>query len=125
MTTWSCPGTVVEVHDGDTIVADVDLGYHVRIRTAIRIDGLAAPELDRAGPGRAARDYLAGLLPPGAPITVVSTKLLGRFEKYGRVLAAVTFTPPTNGRPVEGDVAIAMIAAGHAVAWDGRGRQPA
>jgi endonuclease YncB( thermonuclease family) len=121
--TWTCPATVVHVHDGDTVVCDIDLGYHVSVRWAVRVDGLAAPEL-KTEAGKLARDYAEQLLPAGAPVTVVSKKLLGSFEKYGRVLADLAFAPPNAPRTVQGSFAIAMIAAGHAEAWDGRGKQP-
>lgn len=121
--TWSCPATVVRVHDGDTIIADIDLGYHVGIRAAVRVDGLAAPELNTDA-GKAARDYAQELLPTGSAIRVVSKKMLGRFEKYGRVLADISFAPPAGPRTVQGSFAVAMIAAGHGEEWDGTGKQP-
>lgn len=121
--TWVVPATVDHVHDGDTIVAKLDLGWHVSLTAAIRIEGLAAPELSTAA-GKAARDYLVDLLPAGERIGVASKRLLGSTEKYGRVLAAVTFNPKQQQRPLLGDVATAMIAAGHGTAWDGTGKQP-
>jgi endonuclease YncB( thermonuclease family) len=125
--TWTCPGRVVEVHDGDTIICDIDLGYHVSIRAAVRIDGIAAPELRKAGKpnpaGEASRDYAKTLLPPGTVVQVVSKRLLGRFEKFGRVLADLLFDNSGDGSPTV-DFAQATVAAGYAFAWDGTGKQP-
>lgn len=113
---WTCPGTVDHVHDGDTVIVKIDLGWHVQIVSAVRIDGLACPELSTDA-GKAARTYALNLLPTGAKVTVVSKKLLGTTEKYGRCLADLTFGDTVS-------FAQAMIAAGQGVAWDGTGKQP-
>lgn len=120
---WTVPATVDHVHDGDTVVCTLDLGWRISLTQSVRIEGLASPELSTPE-GKAARDYLRELLPSGSAITVVSKKLLGSTEKYGRVLAAVQFAPRPSQRPLLGDVATAMIAAGHGVPWDGTGKQP-
>lgn len=120
---WTVPGFVLNVVDGDTIRVRADLGWNVQYDTLVRIDKINAPEVSTPA-GKESRAYLAALLPVGAPITVVSKKLLGSREKYGRVLADVTFTPPVAQRDVAGDVATAMLASGHAVQWDGKGPRP-
>lgn len=122
MTTWTCPGRVVHVHDGDTILCDIDLGYHVTIRSAVRVEGLAAPELATVA-GKASRAYAETLLPPGAAVEITSKKLLGSFEKYGRVLAEVNFTAP-DAPAILSSFGLVMIAAGQGKAWDGTGKQP-
>lgn len=121
---WTVPGTVVRVVDGDTIVCDLDLGWHVKLRAAIRVDGLASPELNTSA-GKVARDYAATLLPIGAPVRVVSKRLLGSTEKYGRVLADLSFELPQGQRAIDSSYALAMIAAGCGEPWDGSGKQPA
>jgi endonuclease YncB( thermonuclease family) len=123
MTVWTVPAVVLDIHDGDSIRCRCDLGWHVQIDTMIRIDGINAAELSTPA-GKAARQYLLSILPAGSQVTIVSKKLLGAFEKYGRVLADVTFTPPVDARAVTGDVATAMLAANQAVAWDGTGTKP-
>lgn len=114
---------MVRVIDGDTIICDIDLGYHVTVRWAVRIDGLACAEL-RTEEGKAQRAYAIGLLPVDEPVQIVSKKLLGSFEKYGRVLGDLAFAPPSGPRTVQGSYATAMIAAGMGVPWDGTGAQP-
>lgn len=121
-TVWTVPGTVVYAHDGDSVMVDLELGWHVTLRSMVRIDGLASPEL-KTPEGKAARDYAVKLLSPGTAVTIVSKKLLGTTEKYGRCLASVSFRPDP-ARAIDGDFALAMIAAGHGVAWDGSGKQP-
>jgi endonuclease YncB( thermonuclease family) len=64
------------------------------------------------------------LLPVGATVTLVSKGLLGSFEKYGRVLADLRFHPPSEPPDAVGDFAAAMLAAGVAKPWDGRGAKP-
>jgi len=107
MTTWTVPGTVLEVHDGDTIKVALDLGWHITYTASIRLAGVNAPELATpAGPP--AREFVDGLLPAGTAVTVVSHSL----DKYGRVLGNVTLP---DGR----DLSAAVIAAGMGVPYDG------
>lgn len=123
MDTWTVPATVVEVHDGDSVRVLLDLGWHITLTAMVRIDGLACAELSTPA-GKAARSYAEGLLPVGTKITVVSKKLLGSTEKYGRILADVNFNLDPNRPALMGSYAIAMISAKQGVAWDGTGKQP-
>jgi endonuclease YncB( thermonuclease family) len=104
---------VVRVVDGDTVIVVADLGWRVKIETAVRVDGINAPEKNTDA-GRAARDYAMFLLPAGMAVTITSKRLLGAFEKYGRVLAGLV-------RRDGFDFAAAMIAEGHAKPWGGTG----
>jgi micrococcal nuclease len=108
--------TVTAVHDGDTITADVDLGFGVWLRgQAFRLRGLNARELAEPG-GIEARDNLAGLLlPPASPgVTLTSVKP----DKYGGRYDAWVTLP--NGD----DLATVLISVGWAAAWDGKGVKP-
>jgi endonuclease YncB( thermonuclease family) len=134
---WTRPAAVVRVHDGDTIVADIDLGKvgrvrksmvdlgwhlrettegHVILRSGIRIQGCAAPELVTPA-GKTSARFAQTLLKPGDAVEIDSLALYGSFEKYGRVLASVKMP---DGR----DFAETMIAADQAFYWDGKGKQP-
>lgn len=108
---------VVEVHDGDTITVEAEPWPGDRKLTDARIDGIDAPETRGACPdaGRAARDYLAGLV---AGKRVVLTEITP--DKYGTRVHAF----PVRARIfVDGrDVAAEMIRAGMARAYSGRGR---
>jgi endonuclease YncB( thermonuclease family) len=104
--------TVIAVHDGDTCTADIDAGFYVHVITPIRLLGCNAIELAQAG-GVEARDNLAALL-LGQHVTLRTVKP----DKFGgRYDAAVTLP---DGR----DLVAVLIAAGWAVAWNGRGKAP-
>lgn len=107
MAKWTVPATLVRIIDGDTVVCDLDLGWNISLRSSVRLLGINAPEASDHPSGDEATAYLATLVAPGDPVTVVSTKLLGTTEKYGRVLASVE-----SGTGV--DLSTAMLAAGHA-----------
>jgi endonuclease YncB( thermonuclease family) len=115
---WTVPATVVKVHDGDTVLCDLDLGWHVTLRASVRIDGIAAPELTTAE-GRLARDFADHLLQPGAKVTVLSKRLLGSTEKYGRVLADLTYISTAGVK----SFAETMIETGHAKPWHGSSKR--
>lgn len=98
---------VVSVHDGDTVHAEVDLGFDLRIRATLRLKGIDAPELNTAE-GKRARDYLR----EEGPKVVKMKTYKDRKEKYGRYLATLY--------DAEGeDLNQRMIDTGHAVAYDG------
>lgn len=106
--------TVCSVYDGDTLRVDIDCGFDVWLfNQPLRLVGLNAPEMGTPA-GRAARDWLRGLLPVGTDVRVVTLK--DAREKYGRYLALVYL----------GAICIneEIVDAGHAVEWDGRGARP-
>lgn len=105
---------VVEVHDGDTFTADVDLGFGVWLRgQSYRLAGCNARELAEPG-GIEARDHLRVPLPAGARVTLTSI----RPDKYGgRYDAAVTL-------PDGSDLTNLLVADGWAALWNGRGSRP-
>jgi endonuclease YncB( thermonuclease family) len=125
---------VVSGHDGDTVDLDirlqkrrfrlnaaVDLGFNVQLRRdgvwlakqPVRTFGDNADELRTPG-GKAALDYLQTLIKPGDPVTLLSEG----FDKYApRIDGTITLA---DGR----DLVQTMIAAGHAVAWNGQGSKP-
>ena len=91
--------TIKRVIDGDTVVADVDLGFTVHVEVHFRLAGINAPELvgADAAAGRASKvalERMLGQMPSdGSPITVTtpspivvrSSKPLTT-DKYGRWL---------------------------------------
>ena len=102
---------IVRVIDGDTVEAEVDLGFHISSRMMLRLFGINAPEIK--GPtrpeGLSARDYLTHLIQThtnGNSELIIRTQK-DATEKYGRLLATL----------VAGDVNLneALIAGGHAV----------
>ena len=115
---YTYQATVVNVVDGDTVDLDIDLGLHITKRERIRAKGINAPRLGTAA-GHAAKGAAQAFLPNGTVIVVRT--YLDKTEKYGRLLA--TMDCPVAG-PVK-DFAQLMVAAGHAVVWDGSGPRPA
>lgn len=112
--------TVVRVIDGDTFLADVDLGFYVTVRMSCRLAGINAPEHNEPGGGEA-RTALATVLAKGA-VTVGSV----RVDKYaGRFDAIVTVTEPL-GRPDRQmwHVNQWLVEQGYAVPWSGVGPKP-
>lgn len=107
---------VVEVHDGDSITCDVDLGFRVWHNAAhFRIAGISARELSMEG-GREARDNLAGMLPADSRVIVRSIKAdrdpadVMSFDRY------VVGVHLPNGA----DLATQLVTTGWACWWDGR-----
>jgi endonuclease YncB( thermonuclease family) len=104
---------VVDVHDGDTVVLDIDLGFdhlisgkdwYGKTRLSCRIVGINSPELD-TNAGKVARDYAKTLLPAGAIVRVTSWG----WDKYGGRFDGEVMMP--DGR----DFGTVMVASGNAV----------
>lgn len=96
---------ILRVVDGDTVHADVDLGFDAHQRMTLRLAGINAPEMGTPE-GVAAKQWLADALlgAHAGPLTIRTVK--DRREKYGRYLATLY----VNGV----DLNEAMVAAGHA-----------
>jgi endonuclease YncB( thermonuclease family) len=107
------PGVVRDLHDGDTIHIDLDLGFGMQLDShdlddkpinSCRVFGINAPELSTVA-GRAALAFGQTLLKPGDHVTVVSHG----WDKYGgRFDGTITLPDGT-------DYATLMLAAGQAV----------
>lgn len=106
--------TVVGNHDGDTLSANVDLGFDMWMRgQPIRLTGCNARELADAG-GREARDQVKQLVPAGTQVQLSSMK----DDKYGGRYNGIVIMP--------GGMSLAqvLVATGWAAAWDGTGSKP-
>jgi micrococcal nuclease len=115
-------GALVRVVDGDTVIATLSLGCHVHRVTTLRLLGINAPELHgpTAAAGQAAKAWatawlLAAVTGDEWPL-VIATQL-DSDDRYGRLLATIYRGDGTNLNQ-------ALIDAGHAVPWDGRGPRP-
>jgi len=89
MAEWAVPAVVERIIDADTIVVRADLGWRISLKTSVRLFGCNAPVVGSAE-GQAALHFVTALLQPGDEVTLVSHKLLGSTDKYGRVLASIT-----------------------------------
>ena len=95
--------TVLRVLDGDTIEADLDLGFRLRYRAKVRLALIQAPERSTDA-GEASAAYLTTLLQ--GHTVVVRTLKQKEFEKYGRVLGELL----VEGRSVNDQ----LVADGYA-----------
>lgn len=114
--------SVVKVIDGDTIRAKVKIWPKLTELATIRVRGIDTPEMRPRCPREKelailARDYVRGLLKPGAIIKVQNIKL-GKYA--GRVVANILIQD-TGGRWV--DLSEAMIAANYARPYFGGKRK--
>mgnify|MGYP006272525635 FL=1 len=103
----------IEVIDGDTISADIDLGFAVILKNRkTRLAHIDCPEV-KTPEGIKARDFtsqwIESSIKSGKPI-VVSVKN-HRLDKYGRILGVVT----CDGQ----SLADALKLAGYGVAYEG------
>ena len=129
--------TVTKVHDGDTVMGHIDLGFYLGMDATVRLAGINAPEITGTTQpaGEASTQALIGLigfqaqptrtkgafgvpgdyLPvDGAPpcVLVVQTAHPKAYEKYGRVLGTL-FTSEDATSSVDQ----AMVDGGWAVAY--------
>lgn len=100
---------IERVVDGDTVHVMVSLGMDEYAYRMIRIKGAFAPELFSGPPddkerGKAARDFLADLIPPGTKCRLITER---DATTFGRYVASIEFD---DGR----GAATALIEAGHA-----------
>ena len=112
---------VVGIHDGDSMRLDVDCGLDIHHVLPVRLLGLQAPEvggpnvsLEERAEGLRARDFLLAHAPIGSDVEIQTHR--DRREGRGRYLARVY----AGGL----DLSLAMIEAGHACEWNGKGRAP-
>ena len=80
---------VTDVYDGDTITADIDLGFNMVMKNQkIRLHGINAVELrgETKQLGTVARDYVRNLI---LGKTVVMKSIKDKSEKYGRILGII------------------------------------
>lgn len=101
---------VDRVVDADTVDVDLDLGMRVHVRTRLRVAHVDAPER-YTDAGRAAIAYAGQALPVGSAVTVATSKP----DKYGRALADIALPDGRN-------YATELVAAGHAVPYEGGAR---
>lgn len=106
---------VTRVIDGDTLAADIDLGFNTwRRDQTLRLAGCNAREHADPNGGKQALDNLTRMLPAGTVLTLSTVKP----DKYAdRYDAAITL-------PDARDLTAVLIAAGWAIAWNGKGVKP-
>tara|TARA_A100000172_G_scaffold80873_1_gene71721 strand:+ start:1011 stop:1385 length:375 start_codon:yes stop_codon:yes gene_type:complete len=110
------------VVDGDTIDAEIDLGFDVKINKRIRLSGIDAPESRTRNKvekklGLAAKDRLVDLLDGAANCFELESQ---EFGKYGRVLGKLHINK-LSGKDTLTQVCIndLLVKEGYAVEYDG------
>jgi micrococcal nuclease len=109
--------SVGRVVDGDTIDADIDLGFDISLTKRIRLAGIDTPEsrtTDKAEKelGLDAKNWLKHRLEEAKDI-IIRTQLPDSTEKYGRIIGQLYI----NGEDVP--LNQQMIIEGYALAYDG------
>lgn len=106
---------LVRVIDGDTIDAEIDLGFNVVIRQRIRLYGIDTPEsrtrdLEEKERGLAAKQRLTEILPKEF---IVKT-MLNKRGKFGRILGVLYIN--TEDKTSVNDM---LVEEGHAIQYLG------
>ena len=109
--------TISKVVDGDTIDADIDLGFDISLTKRIRFAGIDTPEsrttnLKEKAMGLESKEWLKKAL-EGAKDIIIKTELPDSTEKYGRIIGHLFI----NGQ--ETSLNNQMITSGYALAYDG------
>lgn len=85
---------VIDVHDGDTITAMVDLGFHIQMEIKVRFFGINAPEITGPSKPNGLKTKLRVIeLISGKDIIIKTHK--DKQEKYGRWLGDI-FLPDST-----------------------------
>ena len=84
---------LVKVVDGDTIDAEIDLGFDICVKKRVRLAGINTPEcrtrdLKEKALGLAAKDRVKAILAENPKFTLESTEV----GKFGRVLGKIHIT---------------------------------
>lgn len=109
--------TILDWHDGDTVLIRADRWMRDYSTWSIRILGIACLELADPG-GPETRDYCARRWPAETEVVLQTTKP----DKYGDRKDARVWYEGANGIPYE--IAADLIHDRWALPWNGRGKQP-
>jgi micrococcal nuclease len=109
--------SVTKVVDGDTIDADIDLGFDISLTKRIRLAGIDTPEsrttnLKEKALGLESKEWMKKTLADAKDI-LIKTELPDSTEKYGRIIGHLFI----NGQ--ETSLNNQMIDEGYALPYDG------
>jgi len=108
---------VIKVVDGDTIDADIDLGFDISLTKRVRLSGVDTPEsrttdLKEKKLGLESKEWLKHKL-EFAKDVLIKTELPDSTEKYGRILGNLYVNNEALSLNKQ------MIDEGYALAYDG------
>tara|TARA_R100000664_G_C2742647_1_gene130854 strand:- start:88 stop:468 length:381 start_codon:yes stop_codon:yes gene_type:complete len=116
----------IRVVDGDTIDAEIDLGFDIKVTKRIRLGGINAPESRTRNKvekklGLAAKERLKEMLEGAANCFELESKELG---KFGRVIGKLHIDK-IAGKDVITKVCVndCLVKEGYAVEYDGGKRK--
>jgi endonuclease YncB( thermonuclease family) len=89
---YEYPVKILSVVDGDTFVAEVDLGFYLRMVHRIRLKRCDAPEFITPQ-GLACRQFVANEISGATELKIQSHA----FDKYGRLLVELFYRDKTSG----------------------------
>ncbi len=106
-----------KVVDGDTIDADIDLGFDISLTKRIRLAGVDTPESRTKDEyekklGLESKEWLKNRLQFAKDI-IIKTELPDSTEKYGRIIGHLYINSEATSLNDQ------MIAEGYALAYDG------
>ena len=109
--------SITKVVDGDTIDANIDLGFDISLTKRIRLAGIDTPEsrttnLKEKALGLESKEWLKKTL-EGAKDIIIKTEKPDSTEKYGRIIGHLFI----NGQ--ETSLNNQMIDEGYALAYEG------
>ncbi len=122
MYTYKCK--CLRVVDGDTIDAEIDLGFKVYIRERIRFYGINTPEsrtrdLEEKARGLAAKQFLKDILTKSKNKFILES-MVDKKGKFGRILGTLYVEYQKEGESIDKiNVNQYLIYYGHAVAYFG------
>ena len=108
---------VHKVVDGDTIDANIDLGFNVSLAKRVRLAGIDTPEsrtrnLEEKKLGLESKEWLKKAL-EGAKDILIKTELPDSTEKYGRIIGHLFINDQETSLNNQ------MIAEGYALEYEG------
>jgi len=108
---------VLKIVDGDTIDADIDLGFDISLTKRVRLSGVDTPEsrttdLEEKKLGLESKEWLKHKL-EFAKDVLIKTELPDSTEKYGRILGNLYVNNEALSLNQQ------MIDEGYALAYDG------
>ena len=111
---------VLRIVDGDTLDAEIDIGFDVFVKKRIRLFGIDTWEsrtrdLEEKKKGQAAKTRLQELLEETGNKFLLQSHELG---KYGRVLGSIILDDDTDACDI-------LVEEGHAYSYDGGNKQEA
>ena len=109
--------SITKVVDGDTIDANIDLGFDISLTKRIRLAGIDTPEsrtrnLEEKALGLESKEWLKKAL-EGAKDILIKTELPDSTEKYGRIIGHLFINDQETSLNNQ------MIDEGYALAYEG------